>query len=269
MLFVYSTEDPVSLGAAERLKRMLGMEHDKEIEGNMHFSDGVGTQMLELRSHLVHAEDLDCMIKANFVVFLSRHRSANGVTSFTVHSEGNWSAKAELGGKPKELGVAAPVQMLRFLRAIKDAGAKAASEVPVVYEATHHGPLLKTPSFFAELGGNEEAMNSGLLQAVLAEAAASFARPPDDAPYYSKVVMHIGGMHYSAKATKLALERGYAFAHIMPKYYVDEIDMIGQAFSRSDRAPEIALIEWKSINADKRNKIINRLEELGIDYERA
>jgi D-aminoacyl-tRNA deacylase len=268
MLFVYSSEDAVSIGVADELKSMLGMEHDMEIDGNMHFRQGEGIEMLEVGTSLVEADYVERLVNADFIVFLSKHRSAKGIPAFTVHSEGNWGDAAELGGRPNELGMAAPLQMARFLGALRDAAAEAGSDVPVVYEATHHGPLLKTPSFFAELGGNDEAMGSTALRSVLADAAERFVHDKGGPKPNGKIAIYIGGMHYARRATELAMGKGYAFAHIMPKYYVDRTGMLAQAASRSDGKPEIALIEWKSINADKRNKVTSKLEELGLDYER-
>jgi D-aminoacyl-tRNA deacylase len=268
LLFAYSIEDSVSLGVADELKSLLGMEHDMEINGNRHFIQGDGIEMIELGTSLVNADYVEGLVKADLIVFLSRHRSAKGVTAFTVHPEGNWGTAAELGGRPKELGVSSPVNMLRFMRCLKAAASEAGSDAQVVYEATHHGPLLKTPSFFAELGGNQEAMDSTKLRSALADAAFRFTHPENDTSGYSKIVVHIGGLHYSGRATQLAMEKGYAFAHIMPKYYVAETDMLQQAMKRSDMPPELALVEWKSINADKRNMVLDKLKELGIDYER-
>ncbi len=268
MLFVYSSEDAVSIGAADELKSMLNMEHDMEIDGNMHFRQGDGLEMLGVGTRLVDADYVERLVKTDFIVFLSKHSSAAGVPAFTVHSEGNWSDAAALGGAAKELSVAAPVQMKGFLAALHAAASEAKVDVQVVYEATHHGPLLKTPSFFAELGGNVETTQDTRLIGVLAEAAERFTHPEGDTMDYDKIAVYIGGMHYARRATELALNKDYASAHIMPKHYVDNVELLEQAFSRSSVKPEIALIEWKSINADKRNKVLRKLEDMGLDHER-
>ncbi|MGI0134033.1 MAG: D-aminoacyl-tRNA deacylase, partial [Candidatus Micrarchaeaceae archaeon] len=78
----------------------------------------------------------------------------------------------------------------------------------------------------------------------------------------------IGGTHYPEKFTGLALKGAYAFSHIMSRHYVENVDMIGDAVERSDKRAEIAIIEWKSIKAADRERVIGKLNELGIEYER-
>ena len=42
--------------------------------------------------------------------------------------------------------------------------------------------------------------------------------------------------------------------------------MLKSAFERSDERAEIAVIEWKSIKANERERIVRELDTLGIDY---
>ncbi len=268
MLLAYTTTDSVSAAAAERLKPMLGMVHDADLRGHRHFSSGP-IEMLELSTPLVDAQMLDSLGSWDLIVFLSRHRSAKGVPAFTVHAEGNWGQSADLGGTPGELGMAAPVQMLGFLRSISSAASMAGAKAQVVYEATHHGPLLRTPSFFAEMGGSEEAMSDPVMLDTFVSAVADFVNGQSDPTPAGKVAVYLGGTHYPAKATAMALGKGYAFAHIMPKHFVAETGMLAQAFERSRPRPTGAVIEWKSINAVARDKLVQTLDLLGFEYERA
>ena len=86
-------------------------------------------------------------------VFMSKHSSSKSIGSFTVHSEGNWSSKAELGGIPNKLSMASPIEMLNTLIQMSKINVDA---VEVTYEATHHGPHTYKRSFFAEVGGNAD-----------------------------------------------------------------------------------------------------------------
>ena len=54
----------------------------------------------------------------------------------------------------------------------------------------------------------------------------------------------------------------------MPKYQMESTDMIARALARSDTKVEIAVIEWKSINADQEKIILRELNRLGIDYDK-
>ena len=263
MMIVYSKQDIASENAANSLREAAGFSELGSIKGHaVYGSEGV--RMLELDTAMVDAGFLDDIVETDLLVFLSKHRSEKGVASFTVHAEGNWSGKADLGGVPRQLSYSSPARMLAVLAALKRAGTDG---LDVVYEATHHGPLLVTPSMFIEVGGNDGVIADKRFAAVLANAAKE-ALVEKRAQEFDTVAVGIGGMHYSQKFTRLALEGKYAFAHIMPKYYVAETGMLAQAFTRSDMKPEKAVIEWKSINAAERDSVIRGLGELGIDYDR-
>ncbi len=257
---VYSPEDIVSAGAARALKEIVPFEEVEPAAGNRHFRHGE-LDLFELPKHHLYADHLD-ELGADLLIVLSRHSSAQSVPAFTVHPMGNWSTEARLGGRPKDLATAAPVAMLRTLRALSEADTNG---LQVTYEATHHGPFLNTPSFYAEVGGNESTWTDRRLLAILAGSV--HASLTKEAPY-EKVALGIGGLHYESKFARLALEGKYAFAHMMSKHYVREIDMLEKAATRSSPRPEVAVIEWKSLSSETRKPILARLGEIGLDYVR-
>jgi D-aminoacyl-tRNA deacylase len=259
---VCSTSDITSLNIANAVKQMVDFDESEPVGKYRHLTSD-RFDMLEVDARLTETDFLDALIKTDLFVFLSRHSSATGTASFTTHAEGNWSYSAELGGKPKMLSVASPINMMAVLRAINRANA---TDMSVTYEATHHGPLLDTPSLFVEIGGNEETLKSANLAGTVARSVV--AMTSDEYRGYGKIAIGIGGTHYPEKFTKLALEGRYAFAHMMPRYAIENVDMLQKAVERSDSEVELAVIEWKSIKAADRDKIVKRLEELGLDYER-
>ena len=263
---IASSLDPASRNISKFLVSEFGFEKSS-FAGRECFRSG--KIVLEVtQSELVHAQSVD-ELGCEMVYFLSRHRSAGGIASFTTHPLGNWGGEARMGGEPRELSFAAPAQMLAVLRAISRIDAKG---VERTYEATHHGPLLKTPSLFVELGGNDAAISDSHLATLLGRALWDAL---DDRGEPAKIAIGIGGSHYPRKFTSLALEKRYAFSHIMPRHAIVEADgldntaMLEQAFARSNRQAEVAVIEWKSINANTRNRVIKRLGQMGLDYERA
>ncbi len=256
---VYSLMDTVSKAAAEQLKEMTGAKETGKVEGMPSFNCN-GTRMLELSEHHLHSEFLDKAISTDCIIFISRHSSAKGLPAFTAHPEGNWSNEAKVGGKPKELSTAAPAQMLKMLLAMKKNND---TDAPITYEATHHGPLLKTPSLYAEMGGNEEVWQNKKMAGILAKSVIDSL---EIRPEFDKVAVGIGGLHYADKFTRLALEGKFAFSHIMPRHFVSEVDMLGQAFERSSPKGEVAVIEWKSLKAQERELVLKKLQELGYDY---
>ncbi len=264
ILVVYSMMDNTSVALAGILRSMVEFEEVGEVDGLKRFVYENAT-LLEIKTRHVNAYYLNDY-KADLIVFLSQHSSSEGIPAFTTHATGNWSDKAELGGLPHELSYAAPLEMLQLLKSMKELSASA-SGPSVTYEATHHGPLLTIPSLFIELGGNEEVMEVKSYQEVVSKSVSRLINGDVDTDF-SKIVVGIGSNHYPGKFSSIAFGRGYAFAHIMPRYYTSEYTMLEQAFTRSKQKPELAVMDWKSIRSEERDKIINKLNEIGIDYEK-
>ncbi len=261
----YSDGDPVSRHAAQFLIREYGIDerNNRQMLGDV--------ELLKLDGRPIDANYIDARAYSA-ILFMSRHSSAAGVTSFTAHSLGNWGPDARLGGMPKALSVSSPLLMLSSIKKLR---ANAQADIGVVFEATHHGPFLNTPSAFIEFGGSEAAINELKPAEELGRAAIdSVAAVSEGSVECSKVAIGIGGNHYPSKFTKLAIEKEYAFGHIMPSHsFIKDgtswnTEMIGEAFSRSDLETELAVIEWKSMGSELRTSVINKLDELGIDYER-
>ena len=261
---VYSDENTTSRNIGRAILAAEDFEELEKISGYRHFR-GDMLDVLEIDRGLLTCDFLDGIIKTGVIVFACSHFSSRGIASLTVHPEGNWSSEAKLGGKPRELSTASPDYMLSMIESLNKNNS---TRLPVIYEATHHGPLLKTPSLFVEVGGNKEALESEEYGAVVAKSVIDMLSNNSPKSGMKECVLGIGGMHYAEKFTKLALDMGYAFSHIMAKYYVPEIGMLEQAVERSSIKPAKAVIEWKSIKASDREKIIKELNRIGIDYER-
>ncbi len=257
--FVHSDET-ASSNIADALSRILEFGDYKEI-GGLRCRERDGARLISITGRLIEADFLN-EVRDGPIVFLSRHSSSKGVPSFTVHAEGNWSEDSHLGGRPKELGVSSPSGMLNALAAI---GRINPTGMQVTYEATHHGPLLNVPSYFVELGGDEATISNARHAELLANAIADSMEHHAE---YEKVAIGIGGTHYPEKFTRLGLEGRYAFGHMMSRHYAGCADMIEKAAMRSDSKTEIAVIEWKSIKAEERKRVVEELDRLGLDYER-
>ncbi|MGA3020989.1 MAG: D-aminoacyl-tRNA deacylase [Candidatus Micrarchaeales archaeon] len=265
---VYSKLDETGTNMTEYLARKNEFE---EIEGNpplKYRKDNIS--ICEIDVFPFEADFIDSL-GFDLVMFLSKHESEVGISLFSTHSLGNWTNEARVGGKPKQLSYAAPIVMLAALTNLN----LIEENVEKVYEATHHGPLLKTPSFFVELGGNEEMRKSRENAQRVADAAYLALTGTDKKEDgYKKVVIGIGSNHYPKKFSALALEKGYAFSHIMPKYAMKNndgtgnLDMLEQVLERSIPAPESAVIEWKSLNSSTKEETIKKLDEIGLDYEK-
>lgn len=254
--FIYS-EETASSNIAYALSSILGLK-EGEFHGFPCFS-GNKIRMLKISGNLINANFIDSIVDG-VTVFLSRHSSSMGIPAFTVHAEGNWSDENTLGGEPRRISVSSPLNMLKVLGSINKENAVG---MQVTYEATHHGPLMEHPSFFAELGGNESVLNNKEYAMLFADA---IMKSMDSDAEYDNVAVGIGGTHYPRKFTDLALKGKYAFSHIMPKYYTEFPNMLEAALERSDIKAEIAVMEWKGIKAVEREVIVRELNRLGIDY---
>ncbi|HVA82916.1 MAG TPA: D-aminoacyl-tRNA deacylase [Candidatus Aquilonibacter sp.] len=260
---ISSTLDATSNNMAERLLENPEFEPHK-INGKDGFRNGK-LFLLRLSSPLIGAEIDSFGFEVAY--FLSKHKSANNVPALTTHSLGNWTGEAKIGGKPFELSFAAPLEMLGMLRGISRIDA----QIEKTYEATHHGPLLKTPSLFVELGGDDATIQNRELAHRLADSVYSSITNEVE---YQKCVVGVGSTHYPEKFTALALEKGYAFSHIMPKHAIlnedgtDNLQMLEQALTRSKNPPELAVVDWKSINAEIKNRVLGELNRIGLDHEK-
>jgi D-aminoacyl-tRNA deacylase len=265
---VYSRLDPAGSGMAERIASRNGLE---KVEGRgmlRYTSKEVGIFEVDvLPFQAEFADELGC----SALMFLSRHKSEAEVDAFTTHSLGNWMNRADFGGKPQQLSVASPLLMLAALSAMSRIDEPAEK----TYEATHHGPLLKTPSLFVEIGGSESMIGNKAAAAKAGDAASAAIESALNGEIdFQRVVIGIGSNHYPERFTSLALSKGYAFSHIMPKYAIfnddgsSNLGVLEQAIERSEPKPELAVVDWKSLNSRMKEETIKKLNEIGLDNEK-
>ena len=101
---------------------------------------------------LLFLEDYNVSERPTSFVFLSRHRSASGISSLTCHSTGNFSHDNLYGGKPNELGMASPSMLKAYLNELYR-NRNSVRDYQITLEATHHGPTsLEGPILFVEIG---------------------------------------------------------------------------------------------------------------------
>ena len=192
--FVFYEEDTASfntfnllLEEKERLLLKKYVSQDPNIK-ELYKNDKI--TIINSNKELIHSEYLDNLSFEN-IFFISKHISSAKITSFTTHSTGNWLSLSEYGGKPASLSVSAPSSMLSFLHSINSSRVKTIDSL-VTYEATHHGPLLKTPSLFLEFGGSESAINNLQNAEIMKEIILSNL---DYKISYKKIVFGIGSGH--------------------------------------------------------------------------
>ena len=223
--------------------------------------------LITLPGETIHAEHLDreldaAGLKAEVMVFCTRHLAQSGIPTLTCHVPGNWGS-AEMGGAPRQL-CCAPVALLR---AVYHGLRREATSLgwTMSLEATHHGPALDTPALFAEIGSGAAqwgvpAAGDAVARAVMAALESGRSVP--------KAFVVLGGGHYSQYAEKLMSDS--AASHICPKHALAALDeeMLRQSLARTDCEQKAVLLDWKGLGGEKR-RILDLLASSGFSYERS
>ncbi len=163
-------------------------------------------------------------IDPTLAIFLSRHRSKTGEPTLTVHPIGNFS-DALFGGQPKTLVPAAPNMMTHLLRLINKNLQTTDLDYKVCYEVTHHGPFLRIPTLFAEVGSTEVQWQQKEPASIIATSLLELLRTyqhEQDFPKDIPVLLGVGGGHYAPRFTDIAFQKKIAFGHMIPSYKIDE-----------------------------------------------
>jgi len=223
-LIIASNADSASVNLRERLLEMSSWtkcgEYDAndmwEITENNGDYCKKGTRLISINNIHIDAEKIDedfekrNNTKINNIIFLSRHKAASGKPSLTVHPIGNWG-KAEYGGEEGKITPTSPKIMTSLLREIKK---NQLEGFDVCFEATHHGPLLNTPTIFLEIGSTENEWEDEL-------PAQSLIKSLLEVKYIDgKNVVGVGGGHYTPRFTEAALTHKVNFGHMVANYGV-------------------------------------------------
>lgn len=219
-LLLVSRADPASVTLRDALLETAPWEDAGSFRGLPVRRHGAFL-LAEVEPMHLECDGVDAALKAaghafDTILVCSRHRAESGKPALTVHPIGNWGA-ADLGGAPGRVTPSAPVAMGRVLRRLH-AEAKGTRH-EVTFEATHHGPLLATPTAFVEIGTDEAAWRDADLGRRVARAllAAEEPTPHDGAP----VLMMVGGSHYAPRATDLVRKGKANFGHILPGHALE------------------------------------------------
>lgn len=203
--------------------------------------DPVGALAKELFPELLWWDEVSNEIKRinEPIVFISRHQSRRE-DMFTIHFTGDFE---------NGLSTAAPLEARAvFMNLLENQ-----YELPVYLEATHHGPVMNTPCFFAEIGSSQRAWENEKYVEFLVESVMNADVKK------TEVVCGIGGSHYPEKFTDM--EKELAFGHICPKYAQKHLNkhVLNEMLEKSGAK---RFIVWKSYV-----KTLGSLKTLLEEYE--
>jgi D-aminoacyl-tRNA deacylase len=176
ILLVSSNKDPASLNIATQILQNYPFQKtEKTFQDNPIYSSNINhnhVKLIQLNEESVNAHDITQNFPAKLIVFISRHSSQSGTPTLTVHAPGNF-ADADLGGFPKSLSVAPATAMSDALKTMNYHKQKMSLNYEVSFEVTHHGPSLKTPAMFVELGSSPQQWGDTSAATAVAHAAIS------------------------------------------------------------------------------------------------
>ncbi|MCJ7763166.1 hypothetical protein MUP38_06920 [Candidatus Bathyarchaeota archaeon] len=230
--------------------------------------NGKQVHLVTLQEETINAQTLpDHFEDLNLIVFISRHSSASGTPTLSVHTPGNFNT-AELGGLPRQVSVSPATAMQTALKALKRYQQEMNLDYAVSYECTHHGPSLNVPTMFVELGSSAKQWSDTKAAEAVAHAAmqaiANFSVPKRMA------VLGIGGTHYNQRFTKMALADEAVFSHMIPKYAVQHVDaeILTHCMERTLEKVDGAILDWKGIKGNDKSKLLAALQEIRLPYTR-
>ena len=269
ILFVASTKDTAGMNIAKQLIDHYNFEKVSEtFHKNLVYTKTLHnkeTKLFFVNTEIVDTQFLGDLFKPQLIVFLSRHSSAKGIPTLSVHTPGNLS-EAKFGGKPGKVSVSPAGAMKNALLEMAKLVNERELNYEVSYECTHHGPSLDTPTMFAELGSSPKQWKDTKAAEVVADAAVAAVSEGSSC----SVVLGIGGPHYNKKFTRMALSNQRAFGHMIPKYTLLEIDaeIIRQCIERTVKTVDSVVLDWKGIKGEHKPKIVAALDVLGVSSEK-
>ena len=165
------------------------------------------------------------------VLVLSKHASASEVPALTLHAIGvpgetPHGERARSGGIK---GKAVPPStrfgdMFRTMRKIA-IEASLDKEYDITLEATHHGPLLDSPTLYLEIGSDEERWADSRAARVWAQTISICLGMSEDTqqrewPGEGDVMVGLGGGHYAPRHKAIISETEVWVGHILANYAI-------------------------------------------------
>lgn len=221
--------------------------------------------IIELKKETIYAENLNA--KADFLVFASKHASEKGTPSLSLHAPGNWRS-ADLGGQEgKVCSTSAFILKYLFQQLNKNAEQANLKGYEVTLEVTHHGPLIKLPCCFIEIGSSEKEWQDKEAAKIIAKTILSLQN-------YKKQnwipAIGLGGPHYCPNFNKIQLNSQYAIGHIIPQYALPlTTSMLKEAEQKTQEHVKNILIDWKGCGkSEDRAKVVEIVKRFGIEIKR-
>ncbi len=215
-----------------------------------------------IKEELIHAENIDEKLDCDFIIWASKHQSEKQVKTLSVHPIGNWHS-ADFGGKPETISPSSANLLKHFFKTLNKNAQSTDYEVSM--EVTHHGPLIKTPSLFIEIGSTIAQWADKKAGRIIAETiikAVKTYKESSTIPTFG-----IGGPHYAPNFNQIQLESEYAISHIIPEYALPvKPDLIKQILEKTPEKISTAIVDWKGLGiSEQKNQILEMLKSFKLE----
>jgi D-aminoacyl-tRNA deacylase len=265
VLVIASSRD---IAARNIAKELIRTHEFTPIRGEDHLSQHENVLLKYVESDGIYTNVVKASSRIDCVIFASRHRSQSDERTLTVHWTGNCTSRADFGGTPKTLSYTDPPRLRAAILTLDELRENHKLNYAVSLEATHHGPTeLDAPTMFVEVGSTDREWEDPLAVAAASEAIWKAAT----APSKGIPAVGFGGGHYCNKQFAALRTGGYAFSHILSKYFFDEYDeqVVWMAFERTlgDHC-HTAVLDWKGIRGQERRRLLDTLKQRNIDIVR-
>ncbi|MEK6827569.1 MAG: D-aminoacyl-tRNA deacylase [Nanoarchaeota archaeon] len=220
---------------------------------------------------IIYTENLNLekMNQYDFIIFASKHQSEKGNKTISIHAPGNWR-KAELGGEEGRVCKTSALFQKQIFEKLKSNMDKFhIKNYELTLECTHHGPLIKKPCLFVEIGATEKEWKDRKTGFIVAKSIAEMISEFKENPY-NEIAIGIGGPHYCPNFNKIQLNSNIAISHVIPQYALPLTqEMVQEAIAGTDEDIDLILLDWKGLgNAEQRQQITDVLDKFYIQKKR-
>lgn len=260
---ICSTNDAAGINIRDRLLELydfkkIGKHHDNPVYSYKNMT------LYTINIETINYEKLEKEIPADTYIFITRHQAVSGERTLSVHIPGNYS-KAEFGGSEKTL-CTAPANLLKRMYINLDRLND--TDFAVTLEATHHGPKIDTSVMFIEIGSTEKEWSLPEPAKIISKTVVETILEEGKKDY--QVAIGFGGNHYCSGFNNIEKDSNIAMSHICPKHAVENItkEMVQEMIKKTSEDVNFALIDWKGLNSEQRQKVITLLNQLNINWKK-
>ena len=266
---IVSKKDIAGMNIRKNLLEMFDFSENGEFPGSKTYSLNSDKNMVTLYTidgDTIVFEAAEQEIEADYFIFATRHQSKSGEKTLSVHFPGNFGEASDYGGRTGEL-CTAPAGLLKegfkLLSASEDIG------FSITLEAKHHGPFIRKPVLFIEIGSREEQWSDARAGKITAKIIIEMIKNYNPEKKYETAI-GFGGTHYCNSFNRAEASREIAMSHICPKHSISQLDetMVKKMIDSTHEKVDYALIDWKGMSADDRNRVIGILDNLGVEWKK-